>query len=263
MSTSASNINSSKIATTITCKLNRSNFLLWKAQVVPILKGVQLFGYLDGSIESPTDKVTTWAGAEAREIVNPEYNSWMVQDQAIIGGLLSFMTEEVLAQLTRCTDTSSQLWTALHTMFSTQHRGNSIQIRTQLSTTRKRDLSAAEYYQKMTTLADTMANIGHPMTDEDVIGYILAGLGPGHGDLFTAITVLSDQHKVTLPEFYSYLIAHETQATATNSMTEFTSSANSVTHQGSNQPRRTSNNPNNNQRSNYRGAGSNRGRGRG
>lgn len=61
----------------------------------------------------------------------------------------------------------------------------------------------------MTTLADTMVNIGHPMTDEEVIGYILADLGPGHEDLFTAITVLSDQHKVTLPEFYSYLIAHE------------------------------------------------------
>nr|KAJ0194424.1 hypothetical protein LSAT_V11C800397680 [Lactuca sativa] len=44
-------------------------------------------------------------------------------------------------------------------------------------------------------------------------------------------------------------------------MTEFTSSANSVTHQGSNQPRRNLNNPNNNQQSNYRGPGSNRGRG--
>ena len=40
---------------------------------------------------------------------------------------------------------------------------------------------------KMTSLADTMANIGHPMTDEEVIDYILAGLGPGHSDLFTAI----------------------------------------------------------------------------
>ena len=49
----------------------------------------------------------------------------------------------------------------------------------------------------MTTLADTIANIGHPMTNEEVIGYILAGLGPSHGDLFTAITVLNDQHKVT------------------------------------------------------------------
>lgn len=62
-------------------------------------------------------------------------------------------------------------------MFSAQHKGNSIQIRTQLATTKKGDMAASEYYQKMTSLADTMANIGHPMTDEDVIGYILARLG--------------------------------------------------------------------------------------
>lgn len=60
----------------------------------------------------------------------------------------------------------------------------------------------------MVGFADTMANIGQPMNDEEVIGYILAGLGPGHGDLFTAITVLSNEWQVTLPEFYSYLIAH-------------------------------------------------------
>lgn len=70
-------------------------------------------------------------------------------------------------------------------------------------------MSIAEYYQKMTGFADTMANIGQPMNDEEVIGYILAGLGPGHSDIFTAITVLSDKRKVTLPEFYSYLISHE------------------------------------------------------
>ena len=51
----------------------------------------------------------------------------------------------------------------------------------------------------MTTLSDTMANISHPKTDEEVIGYIIDGLGPGHDDLFTSITVISDQHKVTLP----------------------------------------------------------------
>ena len=51
-------------------------------------------------------------------------------------------------------------------------------------------MSASEYYQKMTRLADTMANIVHHMSDEEVISYILVGLGPDHGDLFTAITLL-------------------------------------------------------------------------
>lgn len=184
-----------------------------------ILRGVQLFGYLDGTTPMPAAMVIEGTGTTAKRVINPDRATWIVQDQAILGGLLSSMTEDVLPQLTRQIDTSNQLWTSLHTMFSAQHRGNSIQIRTQLSTTRKGDMSAAEYYQKMMGFADTMANIGHPMSDEEVIGYILAGLRPGHSDLFTAITVLSNQRAVTLPEFYSYLLAHEAQATLVNGST--------------------------------------------
>lgn len=56
-------------------------------------------------------------------------------------------------------------------------------------------------------------------------------MGPGHGDLFTAITILSNERKVTLLEFYSYLIAHEAQSTAIGTTVEFTTSANNVTRQ--------------------------------
>ncbi|XP_020262174.1 uncharacterized protein LOC109838115 [Asparagus officinalis] len=267
-STMSSFIKSSTIATAITCKLTRTNFLLWKAQVVPILRGVQLFGYLDGTTPMPVAMVTEGTDTDARQVLNPARATWIVQDQAILGGLLSSMTEDVLPQLIRQIDTSGQLWASLHTMFSAQHRGNSIQIRAQLSNTRKGDMSAAEYYQKMTGLADTMAHIGRPMSDEEVIGYILAGLGPGHSDLFTAITVLSNQRAVTLPEFYSYLISHETQATLMSGTAEFTSSANNVTRQESNAPRRNNSNngyttTNNNHRNNYRNGGGGRGRGRG
>lgn len=63
--------NSSKIATAITCKLSRTNYLLWKAQVVPILKGVQLYGYLDRTIPPPAAKITTGIGARAQQVDNP------------------------------------------------------------------------------------------------------------------------------------------------------------------------------------------------
>ncbi|XP_052624977.1 uncharacterized protein LOC128132442 [Lactuca sativa] len=150
-------------------------------------------------------------------------------------------------------------------MFSTQHRGNSIQLRTQLLTTKKGELNASEYYLKMTSLVDTMTNIGHPMLDEEVIGYILAGLGPCHDDLFTAIIVLSNQDTITLPELYSYLIAHEAQSSALNNVTEITASANQATRQDSNSSRRNQdkNSSHNYQRNSNRGGGGSCDRGRG
>lgn len=189
------------IATAITCKLTRTNFLLWKAQVVLILRGVQYLGFLDETSVVPATKITVGTCDAAKQENNDEYEEWVTQDQVVLGGLLSSMTEDLLYQLTRCIDTSKQLWTSLHAMFSAQHRGNSIEIRTHLSNMKKGDMNVSEYYQKMMDLAHTMANIGHPMTDEEVIGYILVSLGTGHGDLFTAITVLSNHQEVKLLEF--------------------------------------------------------------
>lgn len=60
-------------------------------------------------------------------------------------------------------------------------------------------MSASKYYQTITALADTTENISHPMNDEEVVGYILTGLGPGQRDLFTVITILGNQRQVTLP----------------------------------------------------------------
>lgn len=86
--------------------MTRTNFLLWKAQVIPILRGVQLFGHLDGTTPTPEATISieiSPADKESPSVIkktpNPEYQTWMIQDQAVIGGLLSSMTEEVLPQL--------------------------------------------------------------------------------------------------------------------------------------------------------------------
>ena len=42
----------------ITIKLTRENYLFWKAQVVPYLKGQRLYGYLDGSTLAPPQSLT-------------------------------------------------------------------------------------------------------------------------------------------------------------------------------------------------------------
>jgi hypothetical protein len=42
----------------VTIKLNRDNYLLWKAQIVPYLRGQHLFGFLDGSRPAPPQILT-------------------------------------------------------------------------------------------------------------------------------------------------------------------------------------------------------------
>jgi hypothetical protein len=41
----------------VTEKLTRENYLLWKAQVLPAIRGARLIGYLDGSITALEEKL--------------------------------------------------------------------------------------------------------------------------------------------------------------------------------------------------------------
>ena len=231
------------LASAITVRLSRTNFLLWKSQVVPTLRGAGLYGYLDGTQKAPSTTIVEGTGDAEHQVPNPAYTRWYLQDQSILGGLRSSMTEDVLAQITR-EETSADAWNSLHAMFSAQNQGNAIGIRTQLATCRRHDMPASDYYHKMVSMADTLANIGQPLKDADLISYILAGIGPAYNDLFSAVTILSNTRAVSLSEFYSYLLAHEARLamTAGSGSTDFQSSANAVTRSNDNPPRRNDNN---------------------
>ena len=58
----------------ITIKLTRKNYLLWKAQIVPYLKGQPLYGYLDGSIPTPPQSLIIEADGDVQVIQNPNFD---------------------------------------------------------------------------------------------------------------------------------------------------------------------------------------------
>ena len=70
----------------VTIKLNRENYLLWKAQIVPYLRGQHLFGFLDGSRPAPPQILTVTTAEISMPQPNPDYHTWLVQDQMILSG---------------------------------------------------------------------------------------------------------------------------------------------------------------------------------
>jgi len=63
-------------------KLNRNNFLMWRAQVLPAVQGSCLMGILDGSVVQPTTTIrAAKQGGGDKEVDNPAYRTWIVQDQ--------------------------------------------------------------------------------------------------------------------------------------------------------------------------------------
>ncbi|KAM2584092.1 hypothetical protein TB2_045114 [Malus domestica] len=61
----------SSMTTVVNIKLDRTNCLLWLAQILPILKSRDLMGYLDGFIACPHKQLP---GAVA---ISPAYTTWV------------------------------------------------------------------------------------------------------------------------------------------------------------------------------------------
>ncbi|KAB2624056.1 hypothetical protein D8674_015716 [Pyrus ussuriensis x Pyrus communis] len=76
--TSSVNPFSSSMTTIVNIKLDRANYPLWLAQILPILKSRDLMGYVDGSLDCPPKHL---AGNTA---VNPEYVTWVQRDQMVL-----------------------------------------------------------------------------------------------------------------------------------------------------------------------------------
>ncbi|XBH94356.1 hypothetical protein VPH35_085149 [Triticum aestivum] len=156
--------------------------------------------------EAPPQTLTQGTGDAAVEVANPEFLSWYQKDQLDMIALLGSMTEDILGQMTQLT-TSAQVWTTLHDLFASQNRARIMQLRYQLSNLKKNDLTASEYYRKMRGFADAMASIGKPLQDDEVLGYILAGLGPEFEPLVASITTRDDP--ISLSSFYAFFLGAE------------------------------------------------------
>ena len=58
----------------VTVKLNRDNFLLWKAQIIPYMRGQRVFGFLDGTITPPPQVIPNLdTTSTINSIGNPEF----------------------------------------------------------------------------------------------------------------------------------------------------------------------------------------------
>jgi hypothetical protein len=78
-------------------KLIRDNYMLWKAQVLPTVRGAQLMGYLDGTLEVPSKTVEIEKSDKTKQTIpNEAYSTWVAKDQQLLAFLLNSITKEVL-----------------------------------------------------------------------------------------------------------------------------------------------------------------------
>ena len=134
-------------------KLDRSNYLLWRSQVLASIRGNRLEGFIDGTKPAPEEKLLlARADGSAQEIDNPEYQNWRSQDQTLLGWLLSAINEGNLSLVINCVS-SFDAWKTLEKKFGVQSEARVLQLRYELNTIKKEALNIEGYCIKMKSIA--------------------------------------------------------------------------------------------------------------
>lgn len=222
-----STVPSPSINQVISVKLTQENYLLWSAQILPYLRSQGLVGFVDGSTPAPSQTITI-EPSEATNgrsiVINPEYTVWYHQDQLVLSLINSSVTEEVLGTMIGII-TAREAWTTLEKQFASTSRARAMQIRMELTTIQKKDMKIADYFRKIKRLGDTLAAIGKRVEDEELIAYMLQGLGPDYDSLVTSITTRTDVY--TISDVYAHMLTYEMRHLRNGTIDQL-SSANNV-----------------------------------
>jgi hypothetical protein len=97
-------------------------------------------------------------------------------------------------------------------------------------------MSLSDYYNHVKKIADTMATVGNPLSDSEVISYILAGISEDHENFTTSLSVIASKgdDDFTFSDLYGHMVAYEARNVdrMSNGSPEFQHTANTTSRGG-------------------------------
>jgi hypothetical protein len=183
----------------VSIKLSNSNFLLWKFQMLSLIRSMGLEHHIT-STSKPDDEITDSSGTGTK---NPNVEWWILNDGLLISWLLGNMKEEVLSMILGG-DTTHYIWSSLHEQLlpNTKEGETEAQLKNSIYAITKGNLSLQEYIREFKELCDKLSAIEKPLSDVDKVLQFSKGLGNKYKSF--QIAVLS---KPPYPSFNQFIMS--------------------------------------------------------
>lgn len=95
------------------------------------------------------------------------------------------LSEKSLALVTRC-NSSHMDWQAIDRSFQAQTRASRMQLKAQIQSISKGSMTMMDYIDCKRSIVDSVAANQSPISDKDLIGYLLNGLDSSYAPFVTA-----------------------------------------------------------------------------
>ena len=210
-----------------------ANYLYWKAQVLPAVRGAEAMGLLDGTDPAPAKmKEAQDSEKNTISIPNPAYGVWIARDQQLVSYLVKSISPELLGEILGLVH-AAEIWAAITNKFAAQVTVRLGSLTAALISTKKRDLSADAYITKKKGFISELASAGRTIPDTEFKEYLLAGLSGEYNGLVAAINA---NPASTSADVCNQLLAYDHRQAMLNETEEitapFSSSANAARRGG-------------------------------
>ncbi|KAL4560332.1 hypothetical protein LXL04_032482 [Taraxacum kok-saghyz] len=172
-------------ATHLTTKLTSHNYPVWRKQVETTLISLAYDDFILGDSNMPPKQISD---KENKSIANPEYLLWFRKDQMLLSAILGSCSESI-QPLISSASTAREAWQRLFSSFASTSSSRIISLKSKLAKNPKGNRTITEFLQEMRSLADDLALAQSPVSEEDLMVYILSPLGDDYSTIAAAIKV--------------------------------------------------------------------------
>ncbi|MCO5612344.1 hypothetical protein L7F22_066611 [Adiantum nelumboides] len=143
-------------------KLTEDNFHAWKFKITNYLKGKGYWDYVEGANEAPP--VTLDIGASVEQVTS--LKDWHQGSAKVMYSMSISVSDSIVGHI-QDANSPKDAWDNLIAFNATNTRARKIQLKNELNTIKKGDLSVNDYTLKIKALCESLSSIGVAVDDDD------------------------------------------------------------------------------------------------
>ena len=183
------------VSTSVTVKLDDTNYLVWHYQMQLLLESHGILGFVDGSRQCSTRFLDN---PDLEGVETEAYQIWKMHDRALMQLIIATLSTTVMSCNISCTN-SHEMWQNLKEIFSTITKACIFQLKIELQNIKKESESVSQYLQRIKDARDHLSAAGVVFEDDDIVILAFKGLPAEYNTFRTLIRGREDV--ITLKDF--------------------------------------------------------------